>query len=55
MELPDLVLVLIGLTLAVTVVVLAVANGRRDHALGDRIGEDYDRIPHEFGRKDRWR
>ena len=55
MELPDLVLVLIGLTLAVTLVVLAIANGRRDHALGDRFGEYYDRIAQEFGRKDRRR
>ena len=52
MELPDLVLVLIGVVLAVTALVLLVKNRRRDHALHDLFAEEYDRTLREYGRKD---
>ena len=50
MELPDLVLVLIGVVLAAVVLVVMVMNRRRDHALRDRFAEEYDRVLHEHGR-----
>ena len=53
MELPDLVLVLIGTAIAVSVFVLIVMNRRRNHALRDRFAEEYDRILHEHGRHER--
>lgn len=53
MELPDLVLVLIGLALALTALVVVVMSQRREHALRDRFAEEYDRILHEHGRQQR--
>jgi NADH:ubiquinone oxidoreductase subunit 6 (subunit J) len=53
MELPDLVLVLIGAVMAAVTFVLVVMNRRRDHALRDRFAEEYDRILHEHGRDGR--
>jgi hypothetical protein len=53
MELPDLVLVLIGVVLAAAILVAVVMNRRRDHALRDRFAEEYDRVLHEHGRNDR--
>ena len=40
MELPHLVLVLIGVALAVATFVVFVMNQRREHALRDRFAED---------------
>ena len=53
MELPDLVLVLIGVALAVAVFVVFVMSQRREHALRDRFAEEYDRVLHDYGRDDR--
>ena len=50
MDLPDIVLVLIGVVIAVAAFVIAVMNRRRDHALRDRFAEEYDRTLHEHGR-----
>ena len=52
MELPDLVLVLIGVIMAVSAFVIAIMNRRRDHALRDRFAEEYERIVHEYDRPD---
>ena len=52
MELPDLVLVLIGVVIAAAVFVVVVMQRRREHALRDRFAEEYDRILHEHGRGD---
>ena len=52
MELPDLVLVLIGVVLAAVALVLVIMGRRREHALRDRFAEEYDRILHEYGRED---
>ena len=53
MELPDLVLVLIGVVLAAAAFVVVAMSRRRDHALRDRFAEEYDRILHEYGRNHR--
>jgi hypothetical protein len=53
MELPHLVLVLIGVALAVATFVVFVMNQRREHALRDRFAEEYDRVLHEHGRNNR--
>ena len=53
MELPDLVLVLIGVAVAASILVLITMSRRRDHALRDRFEEEYDRILHEHGRQGR--
>jgi hypothetical protein len=53
MELPDLVLVLIGVVMTAVALVLVVMNRRREHALRDRFAEEYDRTLHEHGRNDR--
>ena len=50
MDLPDIVLVLIGVVIAVAAFVIAVMNRRRDHALRDRVAEEYDRTLHQYGR-----
>lgn len=50
MELPDLVLILIGVVMAAVALVLVIMNRRRDHALRDRFAEEYDRTLHEYGR-----
>ena len=52
MELPDIVLVLIGVVIALSVLVAAAMSRRRVHALRDRFAEEYDRILHEHGRND---
>ena len=52
MELPHLVLVLIGVALAAAAFVLVVMNQRREHALRDRFAEEYDRVLHDHGRRD---
>ena len=52
MELPDIVLVLIGVVIAVAVFVIVAMNRRRNHALRDRFAEEYDRVLHEHGRDD---
>jgi hypothetical protein len=44
MELPDILLVLIGLVMALAAFVIAVMNRRRDHALRDRFAEEQDRV-----------
>ena len=53
MELPDLVLVLIGVVIAAAVFVVVIMQRRREHALRDRFAEEYDRILHEHGRNRR--
>jgi hypothetical protein len=53
MELPDLVLVLIGVVIATAVFVVVVMSQRREHALRDRFAEEYDRNLHEHGRRGR--
>ena len=53
MELPVLVLVLIGIVIAAAIFVVVVMNRRREHALRDRFAEEYDRVLHEHGREDR--
>jgi protein-S-isoprenylcysteine O-methyltransferase Ste14 len=55
MELPELVLVLIGVVVAAVVFVVVAMQRRREHALRDRFAEEYDRILHEHGREDRQR
>jgi len=50
MELPDLVLILIGLVIAGAVLVVIAMNRRRTHALRDRFAEEYDRALREYGR-----
>ena len=52
MELPDLVLVLIGVVVAVALFVVIALDRKREHALRDRFAEEYDRLLHEYGRKD---
>ena len=52
MELPDLVLVLIGVVVAVALFVVIALDRKREHALRDRFAEEYDRILHEHGRED---
>ena len=52
MELPDLVLVLIGVVIAVALFVVIVLDRKREHALRDRFAEEYDRVLHEHGRGD---
>lgn len=52
MDLPDVLLVLIGVVVAVVAFILIAMNRRRDHALRDRFAEEYDRILHEHGRDD---
>jgi hypothetical protein len=53
MELPDVILVLIGVVVAMAVLVVIAMNRRRNHALRDRFAEEYDRTLHEYGRDDR--
>jgi hypothetical protein len=53
MELPDLVLVLIGVVIAVALFVVITLDRRREHALRDRFAEEYDRVLHEHGRQER--
>lgn len=53
MELPDIVLVLIGVAIALSVFVVAVMSRRREHALRDRFAEEYDRVLHDYGRHGR--
>ncbi len=52
MELPDLVLVLIGVVVAVAALVIIALDRRREHALRDRFAEEYDRALHDYGRHD---
>jgi hypothetical protein len=51
MELPDLVLVLIGVVIAVALFVVIAMDRKREHALRDRFAEEYDRTLHEHGRR----
>jgi hypothetical protein len=51
MELPDLILVLIGIVIAVAVFVVLVWRAKRTHVLRDRFAEEYDRTLHEHGRR----
>ena len=53
MELPDIVLVLIGVVLAAVAFVVVAMSRRRTHALRDRFAEEYDRILHKHGRNNR--
>jgi hypothetical protein len=53
MELPDLVLVLIGVAMAGAALVAFAMNRRRNHALRDRFAEEYDRTLGEHGRERR--
>ena len=53
MELPDIVLILIGVVVAAAILVIIGMNRRRDHALRDRFAEEYDRVLHDHGRSDR--
>ena len=55
MELPDLVLVLIGVVIAAGLFVLIAMDRKREHALRDRFAEEYDRVLHDYGRDDRLR
>ena len=52
MELPDLVLVLIGVVVAVALFVVIAMDRKREHALRDRFAEEYDRALHDYGRRD---
>ena len=52
MELPDLVLVLIGVVIAAAALVLIAMHRRRNHVLSDRFAEEYDRALHDYGRHD---
>jgi protein-S-isoprenylcysteine O-methyltransferase Ste14 len=52
MELPDLVLVLIGVVIVVALFVLVAMDRKREHALRDRFAEEYDRSLHDYGRRD---
>ena len=49
MDLPDVILVLIGVVMAAVALVIAAMNRRREHALRDRFAEEYDRVLHEDG------
>ena len=51
MELPHILLLLIGVVIAGAVLVIAAMNRRRDHALRERFAREYDRS-HD-GRRDR--
>jgi hypothetical protein len=53
MELPDLVLVLIGVVIAAGLFVLFAMDRKREHALRERFAEEYDRVLHDYGRDDR--
>jgi protein-S-isoprenylcysteine O-methyltransferase Ste14 len=53
MDLPDLVLVLIGVVIAVALFVVIAMIRKREHALRDRFAEEYDRVLHEHGRNNR--
>ena len=53
MELPDLVLVLIGVVIAMAGFVLFAMDRKREHALRERFAEEYDRVLHDYGRDDR--
>ena len=53
MDLPDLVLVLIGVVIAAAVLVFLMWQRKRDHALRDRFAEEYDRVLREHGRNTR--
>ena len=55
MELPAIVLVLIGVAIAVSVLVAVVMSRRREHALRDRLAEEYERVLLEHNRRDRHR
>ena len=50
MGLPDIVLVLIGVVIAIAVFVILAWRQNRTHALRDRFAEEYDRVLHEHGR-----
>ena len=52
MELPDLVLVLIGVVVAIAVLIFLAWRRKRDHALRDHFAEDYDRALHGYRRRD---
>ena len=53
MGLPDIVLVLIGVVIAIAVFVILAWRQNRTHALRDRFAEEYDRVLHEHGRNTR--
>ena len=50
MDIPDIVLLLIGLVIAAVVLVVLAMRERREHALRDRFADEYDRTLHEHGR-----
>ena len=47
MELPDLLYILIGVVIGLSVLVALAMNRRRNHALRDRFAEEYERVLHE--------
>lgn len=47
MELPDLILVLIAVVVAVAGLVVVAMHRRREHALRDRFAEEYERMLHD--------
>lgn len=51
MELPDLVLVLIGVVIATALFVVIAMDREREHPLRDRFAEEYDRTLREHGRR----
>lgn len=53
MELPDILLLLIGVVIAIAALVIVTMNRRRDHALRERFAEEYDRISRD-SRGDRY-
>ena len=44
MELPHILLLLIGVVMAVAAFVIVAMSRRRDHALRERFAEEYDRL-----------
>ena len=55
MDLPDILLVLIGVVMVAVGLVVAAMQRRRKHALRDRFEEEYDRALYERDWRDRRR
>ena len=51
MELPHLLYILIGVVVAAAVLAALAWGRRRNHALRDRLAEEYDRALHESDRR----
>ena len=53
MELPQILLLLLGVVMTVAAFVIAAMNRRRDHVLRERFAEEYDRLLHDYRYEDR--